>query len=74
MVDMNQEVPSSRRLDDEPEEIQLESKDIENGGVIGFTNADDLKRLDISAKASGGVTRRVISSGWLLLLMFPSLL
>jgi hypothetical protein len=42
--------------------------------VIGFTNADDLKRLDISAKASGGVTRRVISSGWLLLLMFPSLL
>jgi hypothetical protein len=75
MVDMKQEVPSSRRLDDEPEEIELECKDIENGGVIGFANEDDLKRLDTgtSAMTSGSVTSRMISTGWLMALMLPNI-
>jgi hypothetical protein len=75
MVDMKQEVPSSRRLDDEPEEIELECKDIENGGVIGFANEDDLKRLDTgtSAMTSGSATRPMISTGWLMALMLPNI-
>jgi hypothetical protein len=70
MIDTKQEVPSSRRLEDEPEEKKLECKDIENGGVIGFASKDDLERL---GNKNGSVTSRMISTALLMALTFRKL-
>jgi hypothetical protein len=70
IIDMKQEVSSSRRLEDEPEEIQMECKDIENGGVIGFASKDDLERL---GNKNGSVTSRMISTALLMALTFRKL-